>query len=100
MYSDSIETLPTDKNAVSHSELQIVDSLFQQKPAFDAILSGTKEVLLAGFLFVLLSLPQADELIKKVFKSSTTSPYILLIIKAIVFMVLFFVIKNMYLVRK
>lgn len=100
MYSDSIDALPTDKNAVSHSELQIVDTLFQHKPAFDAILNGTKEVLLAGFLFVLLSIPQADDVIKKVFKSASTSPYILLFVKAIIFMVLFFIIKNMYLVRK
>lgn len=100
MYADSIDNLPTDKNALSHSELQIVDSLFSQKPAIEALFNGTKEILLAGILFVVFSTPQVDDLIKKFVKASENSPYILLGVKAILFMVVFFVVKNMYLVRK
>jgi hypothetical protein len=100
MHADSIESLPTDKNALSHSEMQIMDTLFQKKALFDTILNATKEVLIAGILFIILSLPQVDEQIKKFVPSTNTSPYILLGVKCLIFMVLFFVVKNMYLVRK
>ncbi len=100
MSADSIESLPTDKNVPSNSEMQIMDTLFQKKAIFDVVLNATKEVLIAGFLFILLSFPQVDEYVKKFIPITNTSPYFLLGAKCLIFMILFFVIKNMYLVRK
>ena len=99
--SDPIDSLPTDQTLPSHSEVQIVDALFKQKQStMNKILSETKDVLFVGFLFIIFSLPQLDDLIRKLVPSASTSPYILLLIKTLAFMGIYFLVKNLYLVRK
>jgi len=99
--SDSIDTLPVDQNPPSHSEIQIMDTLFKQSHStVQKILNGTKDVMLVGILFMIFSLPQVNEFVFKTFPSAQNSPYILLLAKAIMCMIAYFVIKNMYLVRK
>jgi hypothetical protein len=98
--ADSIDALPTDQTPPSHSEIQIIDTLFKQKQGtVQKLLSGTQDVLIVGFLFVLFSLPQVDVFIMKAVPSTTTSPYILVFVKTLIFMSLFFIFKNMHLVR-
>jgi len=99
--SDIIDSLPTDQNNPTHSEIQIVDQLFKQKHStVQKILQGTKDVLIIGFIFILFSVPQFDELLKKIVPSTQTSPYILVIVKAILFSFMYFLVKNLYLVKK
>lgn len=99
--SDLIDSLPTDENNPTHSEIQIVDSLFkQQHTTVQKILLRSKDVIIVGFLFVLFSLPQIDEFIKKFAPSTETSVYIFIFVKTLLFMFSYFVLKNMYLVRK
>lgn len=98
---DIISNLPTDKTPPTHGEIQLVDTLFRQKQnTIQHIFSGTKDVLIVGLLYVILSLPQLDPLIHKFIPVSSTSPYMLLLIKTLIFMITFFVLKNVYLVRK
>ena len=100
-YGDIIDQLPSDKTQPSHDEIRIVDSLFKKKKGvFDKILSETKDVLVIGILFVIFSIPQIDELIKKVIKITQTSPYILILIKSVIFMLCYFILKYFYLSRK
>lgn len=99
--SDSIDNLPTDKNAPTHSEIEIVDTLFKEKQTtVQKLLEGTKDVLVLGFLFILFSLPQCDDIVYKFVPSAISSPYILVVVKAVAFMFIYFLIKNLYLVRK
>jgi len=99
--SDLIDSLPTDKNNPTHSEIQIVDSLFKkQHTTFQKILLGSKDVLIVGFLFILFSLPQIDEMIRKFAPSTETSVYIFIFVKTLFFMFSYFVLMNVYLVRK
>ena len=98
---DIIEQLPADNSVPSYNETIIVDKLFQKKKnIIDKILLSTKDILIMGILFIMFSLPQVDELIKRLVKPAENSPYILVGIKAVLFMVLFFIIKNVYLARK
>lgn len=98
---DVITNLPVDQSIPTHTEIQILDTLFKQKQGtIQRVFSGTKDVLIIGFLFILFSLPQIDELIKKFAPSAENSPYILMLVKTVLFMVAYFIIKNMYLVRK
>jgi hypothetical protein len=98
---DNIDSLPVDKNELSGSETQIVDVLFSKKQTmFEKLLLGTKDVLVIGFLYILLSVPYVDTVIQKQFPSTSTSPYLLVGFKALLIMFLFFLIKNLYLVRK
>jgi hypothetical protein len=99
--ADPINMLPTDKSEPSHSEIQIIETLFKQrKNTFQKLLLGTQDVLLVGFLFLLFSLPQLEEIIVKLFPTTSTSTYIMLVVKTLVFMCMYFVCKNIYLVRK
>jgi hypothetical protein len=100
-FSDRIDTLQTDQTAPSHAEIQIVNSLFKEKiGTVKRIMNGTKDVLIMGVIYVLMMLPQIDSLIKKVLPVSATSVYILILVKAIIFMLMYFIVKNIYLVRK
>lgn len=98
---DMIEQLPTDGTVPSHNELLITDKLFQQKKKlFDRILSQTKDIIVLCGLFIIFSLPIVDDLIKKFVTIANTSQYILIGTKALLFIALYFVIKNLYLIRK
>lgn len=99
--SETIDTLPTDKNVPNHAEIQIVDSLFkEQHTTIQKLLEGTKDVFIIGVLFLVISLPQSEGIIKRFFPSSENSIYIMLGIKCLLFMLAYFVVKNMYLVKK
>ena len=110
--TDSISSLPVDNNPpvlkfskiVSFEfpdEIKILDTLFKENQnSFYLFFEGVKEVILAGLLFVLLSIPQTNEYIIRIFPFSQTSPINLLLVKTFLFMGLFFVLKNLYLIRK
>jgi hypothetical protein len=96
---DNIQTLPVDNNYPTHNEIHMVDTLFKQKhTAVQKILTSSKEFVLLLILFIVFSLPFIDELINK-FVMTTDSPYILIGIKGAVFVIIYFLIKNIYLVR-
>lgn len=98
---DMINQLPSDSSVPSHNEIRIVDQLFQQKKGiFDKILSQSKDIIILGGLFILFSLPFTDNLLKQFISVSGTSPYILVGIKTLLFVLIYFIIKNIYLVRK
>lgn len=98
---DDINQLPSDESVPSYNEVRIVDKFFQQKKSiFDRILHQTKDIVILGALFIILSLPFVDNIIKKFVTITATSPYILLGIKALIFVIVYFIIKNVYLVRK
>jgi hypothetical protein len=98
---DAIDQLPADTSVPSHNEIRIVDQLFQQKKGmFDHILRNTKDIVVLGLLFVIFSLPFLDNLIKRFVTIADTSHYALIVIKALLFVLVYFVIKNIYLVRK
>lgn len=97
--SDPIESLPVDSNPPSHDEIQLIDTIFEKhQTTFERILKSAKDVLLIGSLFILFSIPQIDGYIRK-FIRAAESPYLLIVIKAVMFMVIYYAIKNLYLVR-
>lgn len=99
--SDAIAGLPTDQSVPSEGEIQIVDTLFKEKHGtIQKIMGKSKEVLIAGLLYALFSLKYIDQLFIRVVPSLQNTPYILLLVKTVVFMLVFFIVKNWYLSRK
>ncbi len=99
--SDPIEILPTDKNPITNEESQIVDRFFQDNDTgIKKILREMKGSIVAGLLFLVFNLPPVDGLIKTLLPITAKSPYILAFIKAIVFIILFWIISNFYLSKK
>jgi hypothetical protein len=100
-FSDEINGLPFDQNAPTDTELQIVNSLFKENYTnFEKLFYGLKDVFLVGVLFFVLSLPQVDTLIKTYYPVANSSIYSLTLAKAILFMIAYFIVKNMYLVQR
>jgi hypothetical protein len=99
--SDLLTDLPSDKIQPSHEELQLVNMLFKQhNSTMYLIFNEAKEALFVGILFILFSIPQLDDLIKKFIPIANNSIYFLIIIKALLLMLLFWLIKHFYLAKK
>lgn len=98
---DIIDQLPTDDTPISEDDLKLADTLFGKRNTkfLDKIAGEFKDLFLAGFLFILLSIPYADKIISKI-PIAAKSHTILLVIKALIFISLFWVIKNLNLARR
>lgn len=98
--SDNLGSLPTDKNNPSEVDKNMADTIFGANLSItQKLVKESKDMMIIGLLFVALSLPQVDELIKKFVPPTQNSVYILILIKAIMVMVLFWLIKHFYLSR-
>lgn len=98
---DPIDQLPSDKLQPNPNELQIIDTLFKNnRRSIDIILTELKDAVIVGVIVVLLSLPQFQQLINRLIPITNTSPYILILIKALFAILLFWVLKFFSLARK
>ena len=96
---DNIKDLPVDETVPSHNEIKMVETLFKQKMTFaQKLMKGAKEFIILFLLFIVFSIPQLDTLLKKFM--SIESPYVFMVLKGIVFVVTYFIIQNLYLVKK
>jgi len=99
--ADLISVLPTNQYQPSHNELRIVDTLFKQHGGtMNKIVNEAKDSVFIGILFIILSMPQVDESVKKLVPMAQNSPYILILVKALILIVAFWLIKNFWLSRK
>jgi len=100
-FSDEINQLPFDQNTPTDTEIQIVNSLFKENyTAFEKLFYGLKDVFVVGILFFILSMPQIDNIVKTYYPYTSTSTYSLSIVKAVLFMIAYFIVKNMYLAQR
>lgn len=90
--ADKIQTLPSDKESVSESEQKILTTFFTSNTTGQVIMEF-KDAIVAGVLFFILSLPQVTDLVGKF--SSYKSPYISILIKTCIFIIAYYVIKNL-----
>jgi len=97
---DPINRLPVDKNPPLPNEVHIIDTLFKKhRGAMDMIFEEAKDSVLVAALVVLACLPQIDPFIHKVIPISQTSPYFLLLSKALVAAFIYWLLKHFYLSR-
>jgi len=97
---DLIEQLPTDKSDITHQEKYILDTLFSKNiSTLNKVMKEMREGVIAGLLFIIFSLPFMDSIIKKIITSANSSPIILMGIKAILFVIVFYVVRNFSLSR-
>ena len=97
---DLISDLPTNKNKLTENEQRIMNTLFKEKNTINIIFKEMQDSFIVGILFVMFSIPYIDTLIFKLIPAAEKSIYILLCIKVISIMVLFWIIKHFYLSRK
>ena len=99
---DLIKDLPVDKVQPSPEELQMMDMLFKNSssPGMNNLFKEIKEALFVGILFILFSIPQIDSLINNFIPVTQNSIYILILIKALFVMGLYWIVKHLYLAKK
>jgi hypothetical protein len=96
---DMIENLPTDESELNSKELFIINSLFKNEET-KAVFSEFKESLIISLLFVFVSLPFLETLIRRVIPISDRMAYLLIAIKAILLGFIFWLVKNSRLLFK
>ena len=96
---DYIEQLPTDESEPNIDELYIVNTMFSNNDDTAKVFDIFRETIVVGFLFILLNMPFINSIIKNTLKFTNNSFTMFVFIKALICMVLFFVINNFALCR-
>lgn len=94
--NDLLTQLPTDENPITYNEKKILETVFGKSTT--SVSFEVKDYIISAILFAVLSLQPVDSLIKSVIK--TNSEYIILGIKTLIFIILYFFIRNISLIRK
>ena len=93
---DVINELPSDEIPVSENEIKIVNMLFKENvKKSECKMKDVIDVLFVGGLFALLSLPFVDTSLRSmiIFQDEIRAVYIILLIKILMIMFLFWIIK-------
>lgn len=99
--SDPVKMLPVDEAPPTDGEVYILNKYFRtESSGMEKLLDGSQEIILVGILYLLISLPMVDMYIQKYIPATNSSLYVLYGVKALILMLLFFVIRNWGLVRK
>lgn len=98
-YADIIEKLPTDKENSTNEELNIINSIFiEDTGVYDKVVSEIKEVLILFILFILISMSKTTNIIQ-IYLPICKNDWYLIIFKGFILSCLFWIIKNIYLMR-
>jgi len=98
---DLIEKLPTDKNIISTSEYKVLNNLFKHSETTNLVFCEFKDAIVAGILFAIFSIGYIDTLFYKVIPSlKNFSSTILIGLKAVLIIIIFFILKHFFLLKK
>lgn len=90
-YGDEIESLPNTKTNITVDEINIMNTFFSNN---DKLINDIKEMILLLVLYIIFSINAVDILIKKFIPITNNSIYILYTIKGLIFVISYFLIKN------
>jgi hypothetical protein len=95
MSGDNIDQLPTDDHVPNNNEVQLVNNIFKNHSnSMSTVANEISQAAIIGALFVILSLPPVDKLLCKVFPICSKSFIILLVIKFIIFIIVYYFVSN------
>ena len=95
MSGDNIDQLPTDNHVPNNNEVQLVNNIFKNHSnSMSSVANEISQAAAIGALFVILSLPPVDKLLCKFLPVCSKSFIILLAIKFIIFIIVYYFIAN------
>ena len=94
---DYIANLQYDNEDPDIETMYMIKSIFDVKE-FSNTASGIKDVIIAGILFAIFSIPIVDEFITKILKMTKPSVVPCIAVKVVVFMTIIFFTQNYSLV--
>jgi hypothetical protein len=99
--ADLIDKLPIDETPLDTSDITILENVFKDNSKdIDNIVYNMKDILIAGGIFTVVSLPVIQTVLNKLLPVTRNSDYISIVIKAIVFMLALYVITYFNLAKK
>jgi len=91
---DCLQTLPTDQQPIDPLEQRLLNTIFKEEStSMTRLFQDLKIPLIAGMLFVLLSVPQLNQFLKSTIPYARSSETSLIVLKAVVFIGIMFLIK-------
>ena len=91
---DNIKNLPTNTDTINDLDLQIVNNLFVSKSNIkENVFKAGKELIIISIIFIIFSLPQTDNLLKKLIPITNNYIYNILF-KTILFLIFYFFLKH------
>lgn len=97
---DLIERLPTDNHPMHHKELDVVRSVFGDTPIGDNnFFSDVKDLVLLLTIFIVVSLPQMSSVIHRFVPASQQSEYIDILVRGLLLVCIYYIMKHVHLVR-
>jgi uncharacterized membrane protein YeaQ/YmgE (transglycosylase-associated protein family) len=101
VYYDEIISLPTDNSQPSPEEIEIMNAIFREhESTITKMMNELVEPLIAGLLFIFFSLDYTTNLVYSLLPCTIGSDIFLLLAKAGILMVLFWILKHLNLARK
>jgi hypothetical protein len=98
---DYLKNLPVDSSISTVNEQAVINTLFTtQKKNITKLFGGLKDVILVGVLFAVFSLPFVNNCVNNIFKFTTNSTFYTIVLKTILFMLIFFILQNYFLAKK
>tara|TARA_Y100000816_G_C25630861_1_gene336390 strand:+ start:200 stop:511 length:312 start_codon:yes stop_codon:yes gene_type:complete len=100
---DNINNLPINNQPPTNHELKIVKELFEDPEHQETIntsVNELKDYILAGILFLVFSLKGLDNLLKNNVAIFENSDIILVLFKALLFIIIFYIVRNFVLAFK
>ena len=101
---DKIEDLPIKNKEISvnNDDIKLLKKIFFNSSSTTAINKNTSDFRIKNYiilfvLFILFSLPQVDSLLEK-FTSFSNNIYVIIIIKAIILIIIYFILSNIHLI--
>lgn len=99
--ADIIEQLPVDQSLPTHDEINLINTIFKkEKNNIQKILNEFKDVLFVGIIFMILCSSYTNNLIQSLIPLTYNYSYLTDIIKALIFVILYWVTKNFWLIQK
>ena len=100
--ADLIDKLPIDNTPIDTNEMLIIEDVFKPENVNKIVnvAYNTRDILIAGIVFLIVSLPIFQSILIKLIPITKNSDYIGIAIKTSAFMVLLFFINNFYLIKK
>jgi len=100
--TDLIDKLPTDNTPIEPKEMVIIENIFKPEnvDTINNVIYKTKDIIIAGIIFFIVSLPFINSLFNKYLPITQKSEYIGLCIKTLAFIIILFVVNNFYLSKK
>jgi hypothetical protein len=97
---DYIKNLPTDTTVATINEMNIVNTLFQEnKKSIKTLCTGTKDIIIAGILFFVFTLPFINSILGYCLNFVNNSSLLMNVTKTVIFMVVLFFSQNFFLSR-